>query len=313
MRWLFPIVLKLLLLAGAFLLAIGGSSAQAGNVAVLLSADVDAYRDAVRGFKETTTHQVVAEYDMGGDFTRGDQMLGEIRTRVKPDLILAVGIWALQVTNRQKLDIPVVFAMVLNPDSVIGTTANKITGASMNVPVGQQIQLLQQLDPRIRRIGVVFNPKETGYLVEIAKRDALEKGIQLVAREALSPKDAPQAINSLGDAIDAFWVLPDETMLDPKVLQYALLNLSRKKIPLVGLSERQAQMGALFSISYASGEDIGRQAGELANKILSGSRDLKIPYTAARNVKIVVNLIAAKKLGIDVPDSVLARADSIIR
>jgi putative tryptophan/tyrosine transport system substrate-binding protein len=102
-------------------------------------------------------------------------------------------------------------------------------------------------------------------------------------------------------------------MLDPKVLQYALLNLSRKKIPLIGLSERQAQMGALFSISYASGEDIGRQAGELANKILSGSRDLKIPYTAARNVKIVVNLIAAKKLGIDIPDSVLARADSIIR
>src|SRR5262249_27325652 len=161
-------------------------------------------------FKETTAHQIVAEFDMGGDFAKGDQMLGEIRTRVKPDIILAVGIWALQVANRQKLDIPVVFAMVLNPDSVIGTSANQITGASMNVPVGQQIQLLQQLDPKIRRIGVVFNPKETGYLVDIAKRDAMEKGIQLVSREVVSPKDAPQAINSLGDGIDAFWVLPDE-------------------------------------------------------------------------------------------------------
>src|SRR6185436_15147637 len=157
MRWLFSVVLKLLLIGGALLLPIGGSNAQAGTVAVLLSADVGAYRDAIRGFRATTTHQVVAEYDMAGDFSRGDQMLGEIRTRVKPDIILAVGIWALQATIRQNLDIPVVFAMVLNPDSVIGTTANKITGASMNVPVGQQIQLLQQLDPKIRRIGVVFN------------------------------------------------------------------------------------------------------------------------------------------------------------
>ena len=128
-----------------------------------------------------------------------------------------------------------------------------------------------------------------------------------------SSKDAPQAINSLGDAIDAFWVLPDDTVLDAKVLQYALLSLSRKKIPIVGLSERQAQMGALVSISYASGEDIGRQAGELANRILGGNPNLKIPYTVARNVKIVVNLIAAKKLGIDIPDSVLARADSVIK
>jgi len=46
---------------------------------------VEAYREAILGFKATTTHQIVAEYDMGGDFSRGDQMLGEIRTRVKPD------------------------------------------------------------------------------------------------------------------------------------------------------------------------------------------------------------------------------------
>jgi putative ABC transport system substrate-binding protein len=313
MRRLFLVVVKILLTAGALVFSLGGSNAQAGTVAVLLSADVDAYRDAIRGFKETTTHQIVAEYDMAGNFSRGDQMLGEIRTRVKPDIILVVGIWALQAAIRQKVDIPIVFAMVLNPDSVIGTTANKITGASMNVPVDEQIQLLQQLDPKVRRIGVVFNPKDTGYLVEMAKRDTMQKGLQLVAREVASSKDAPQAINSLGDAIDAFWVLPDDTVLDTKVLQYALLNLSRKKIPLVGLSERQAQMGALVSISYASGEDIGRQAGELANRILGGSPNLKIPYTVARNVKIVINLIAAKKLGIDIPDSVLARADSIIK
>ena len=61
MRWFFLIVLKLLSIGGALLLALGGSSVQAGSVAVLLSADVDAYRDAIRGFKETTTHQIVAE------------------------------------------------------------------------------------------------------------------------------------------------------------------------------------------------------------------------------------------------------------
>src|SRR5262245_43879979 len=114
------------------------------NVAVIMSSKVDDYREALRGFREVARHRIVAEYDMGGDPDKGPAIVAEIETKVKPDLIFAVGIWALQAVLAQPTDIPVVYAMVLNPPSVLGDVRN-ITGASMNVPVEESIRLLKQL------------------------------------------------------------------------------------------------------------------------------------------------------------------------
>ena len=288
--------------------------AGAANIAVIVSADVDAYQEALRGFKETIGHRIVAEYDMEGDFDRGREILEEIRSKVKPDLILAVGVWALQVIVNEPVDLPVVFTMVLNPPSILSGEARNITGASMNVPVDQSIKLLKQLDPEIRRIGVIYNRARTGYLVTQAKVVAQEEQIQLITRDVLSGKEAIQAVNSLHqDGTEIFWILPDQTVLAPKVVEYMLLFSYRNKIPLLGLSERQAQMGALLSLSFGSSEDIGRQSAELSNAILAGRPAGAIPFTTARTIKVTVNLKAAKKLGLEIPDSILAMADTVIR
>jgi putative tryptophan/tyrosine transport system substrate-binding protein len=92
-----------------------------------------------------------------------------------------------------------------------------------------------------------------------------------------------------------------------------LLFSYRRKIPLLGLSDRHAQMGALFSLSFASGEDIGRQAGELAQAILGGRSAAEVPYTTARKVYLTVNLKAAQKLGLEIPQAILARAANVIQ
>ena len=125
----------------ALALAAAPSPAAAGRVAVLLSAKVTEYEEALKGFKETTPHEIVAVYDMDGDLERGQKQLAEIEAKVKPDLIFAVGIWALQVVVSRPGPIPVVYAMVLNPPSVIGAEAKNVTGASMNVPVEQSLRL----------------------------------------------------------------------------------------------------------------------------------------------------------------------------
>jgi putative ABC transport system substrate-binding protein len=287
---------------------------QAADVAVILTADVDAYSDALKGFKAAIRHKILAEYSMEGDFDRGRKQVSEISTKVKPDLIFAVGIWALQVVAREATSVPVVYAMVLNPPSVIGTGAKNITGASMNVPVEQTLRMLKQLGPQIRRVGIVFDRAKTGYLVARAEAVAREEGLQLVAREIHSAKEAIPALDTLGEqGIDALWVLPDETNLAPTVLQQMLLFSYRRKIPVIGLSESHAQMGAVLSLSFASSEDIGRQAGELANSILAGKAPAEIPYTTARRVRLTVNLKAAQKLGMEIPKSILAAANSVIQ
>ncbi len=287
---------------------------QAADIAVILSANIEAYQDALRGFKQTVDHDVTAEYDMRGDLDRGRRIVTKLKKDGQPDLVLAVGIWALQAIVEQALDHPVVFAMVLNPTNILDRTAKKITGASMNISVDRSIHLFKRVNPRMSRIGVAFNPAKTGYLVRQATSVAQDKGVQLVTREIGSSKEAIRAVNSLyQEDIDALWVLPDETVLDPKVIEYALLASYRNKIPLLGLSDRQAQMGALLSLSFASSEDIGRQSGELANAVLGGDSPEEIPYTTARKVKLTLNLKAANKLGVEIPESVLASADAVIR
>jgi putative ABC transport system substrate-binding protein len=285
----------------------------AGSVAVIMSAEVDAYREAIEGFKRVSQYRVVAEYNMQGDFDRGREILTQIQSKVKPDLILAIGVWALQVVSERAKDIPVVYAMVLNPQNVIKAGAKNITGASMNVPVELTINLFNELSPKIRRVGVIYNPTHTETLVRQGRIAARQRGLQLIAKEIRSPKEAIAALDSIQDEIDALWILPDDTNLVSEVTQYMLLFSYRQRIPLIGLSERQAEIGALLSVSFASSEDIGRQAGELANTILGGKAPAEIPYTMARKTKLTVNLKVAQKLEMKIPKSILERADRVIQ
>jgi len=304
-------VLFAVLLLIALALA-AAAPAVAGTVAVLLSSDADEYKEALRGFKETAGHQVVAVYDMEADPDQGRKLLGEIERKVKPDLLFAVGTWALQAVAG-RTDIPIVYAMVLNPPSLVGAAVKNVTGASMNVPVEQPLRVLKQLGPHVKRIGVIYNKTRTGYLVKEAEAVARDEGLQLVSREVASPKEVLPALESLQDGIDALWIVPDETILAQAVVQQMLLFSYRRKIPVLGLSDRHAQMGALLSLSFASSEDIGRQAGEAAKAVLAGKAPGQIPYTTARKTNLVVNLKAAQKLGVEIPRTVVARATSVIQ
>jgi putative ABC transport system substrate-binding protein len=256
-------MLKLLAIVLALVssLAAMTSPAAAARVAVLLTAKAPEYEEALKGFKEATPHEIVAVYDMDGDLDRGRKQLAEIEAKVKPDLIFAVGIWALQVVVSRPSPIPIVYAMVLNPPSVIGAQAKNVTGASMNVPVEQSMRLFKQLGPQVKRIGVIFNPAKTGYLVKRAQVVARDEGLELVTREISSAREVVGALEAIQDGIDALWIVPDETTLSQAVVQQMLLFSYRRKLPLLGLTDRHAQMGALFSLSFACGEDLGRQAG----------------------------------------------------
>jgi putative tryptophan/tyrosine transport system substrate-binding protein len=309
-----PVMRQTVTTVSLYLLGLVIPPASAAEIAVILSASVQPYHEALAGFKETAGHPVVAVYDMNADIERGLRAVHEIQTDVRPDLLLAIGPWALRAVSAEESDIPVVFTMVLNPWTLLGEDARNITGASMNVSIDQQVRLLKQLGLRIRRVGVVYNPANTGPLIEQADAIAREEGLQLMAKAVRAPKEAIAAVNRLeAENVDALWILPDETVLDPNIVQYMLLASYRSRVPLLGLSDRQAEMGALLSLSFGSSADIGRQAGELANAVLGGKPAAQVPCVPARSLKLTVNLRAAQKLGVEVPESVLAAADMIIR
>jgi len=290
-------------------------TARAGDVVVLMSAGVDAYREAQHGFESGLRgHEVVETLQMEGDVDRGRELLAKMPADRKPDLVFAVGVWALEAALDGAGGIPIVYAMVLNPTSIVGDRPANVTGASMNVSVKDNLQLLRQLGPQVRRVGLVYNDAKTGYLVKQARAQAAGVGIELLARNAANAKQAIKAVDSLlAEGIDAFWFLPDDTLLAAAVSKHVFLVSHRSGVPILGISERQAQMGALLAVTFASSEDIGRQAAELANAILAGRRASDVPSTTARQTSLTVNLKVARKLGVEIPESMRVAANELIK
>ena len=308
--------LSFLVLSLAFFLPIVFSppAGHAATVVVVKSADAAVYREAIQGFQGVASLRVADTFDLEGDVGNGPAVVRKIKALPeKPDLIYAVGIYALQALVGQVTDIPIVFSMVLNPPVVVGAQARNVTGASMNVPVGVQLQTLKQVSPQVKRIGVIYDPGKTGFLVTAAQRAATELGLTLVTRQITTPRASVSALDDLDGKADALWVVPDSTVLTQETVQYMLLVAFRRKMPVLGLSESQAKMGALLALSFRSGQDIGKQAGELAKAILGGRRVEDVPYTMVDKTKLTVNLKTAEKIGLQLPPDLVQRADVVLR
>jgi putative ABC transport system substrate-binding protein len=306
---------KSLGLAASILLASSAwaPGAPAGNVAVLMTTtELDVYQEALKGLRGALRHKIVGEFDMKGDLDRGRKQADEIRDKVKPDLVVAVGLYALQAVAERAPELPVVYAMVRNPPSLSGPGAKNITGVSMNVPASHALRVLKQVNPQLKQVGVIYDPATTGYLVKAAEAAARDIGVQLVAKEVRSPRQAIPALEALQQqGVDVIWLFPDETNL--ALLKQMLLVSYRQKIPLVGFTERHAEEGALLALSFASSEDIGRQAADLANTILGGKAPAEVPSTPARQESLTLHMTAAQRLGLAVPAAVVASANKVIQ
>lgn len=286
---------------------IGNGSAIADEIAVILGKNIKPYQEALSGFSSVCDAKQKV-YDMGEEKTEQEKKIVSEINSEKPDLILVIGSEAL-IAAKEIKDIPIVFSMILDPEAIIGD-ANNITGASAQIPMEEQLQTLKAIAPNVKKIGVVYDAKKTGDMVAETAKIAKKKGLQLVAIQAISLKESLLALKEMEGKVDALMMVPDTTTMTTQSFEYMLLSSFRQKIPLIALSKKYVQKSALlaFSVDY---EDIGKQAGELANKILKGGRTSELPYTKARKTQVVLNLKTANKIGLDIPPSIREKADII--
>ena len=263
--------------------------------------EIKPYQEALRGFQSVcnveTKTIVISEQE-------GTEIIKSIR-RIKPDMILAIGVDALSQVKKIK-DIPIVYLMIPNPQSVISKEEN-ITGVSMNIHPERQLVFLKEACHDVNRVGLLYDPAKTGYLVEKALYSSEKLDIKLVLKEVHNPKDVPSMLDSMKDGIDAFWMLPDTTVITPETVEYLLLFSLENKIPVLTFSDKYLDLGAMISIGIDA-FDIGRQAGEIAKEILSGTNIKNLPRVDPRKSVLTLNLRAAKKLGITVKNKIISKA-----
>jgi putative ABC transport system substrate-binding protein len=283
--------------------------ASAAEVAILKTADLAAYNQAVAGFKAAMPSSTTfVEYDMKGDLARGQNLARKIRTS-DAALLLAVGVKAAQVAKLEVPDIPVVFCMVLDADKH-DLKALNMTGIRLEVPIERQLNTIRTVLPSLKRLGVLYDPEKTGTLVEAARHQAKSMGVELIARQVHAEKDVPSTLRMLLLQVDALWLIPDSTVVTEATLKFVMSTALDSNLPVIGFSPELVRSGALLGMSV-NYEDVGRQAGLLAKKILN---DQASPFPNTyfpERLRLSLNLKAAKFLGITIPPAVVDAADEL--
>ncbi len=137
-------------------------------------------------------------------------------------------------------------------------------------------------------------------------------GVKLVPKPVETPRDIPDALESLANNVDLLWGITDQVVVSPQTAEPILLFSFRNKIPFAGLSTSWVKAGSLYALErdYV---DIGAKCGEIAVKILSKTALRTIPVVPPRKVLFSINLKTARTMKIDVSQRISESATQVFQ
>jgi len=231
------------------------------------------------------------------------------------DLVLAVATPAAQATAQNITDIPVLFTAVTDPvsaelvDSEEAPGSN-VTGTSDVAPIEDQLDLLKELVPDARTVGIVYASGEVNSQVQVdlAREAAVSRDLEIKTQTVTTANDIQQAVEALGD-VDAIYV-PTDNMVVAGIA--SLIQVAeQKQIPVIAAEGGTVEGGAVatLGINY---KELGRQTGEMALRVLrDGADTATMPVEKATEFTYVINEDAAERLGVTIPQRILDEAETV--
>jgi putative ABC transport system substrate-binding protein len=212
-----------------------------------------------------------------------------------PSLVLAIGPAAAVEAKRQLSSVPLVFVMVPYFQKY-ELEAPNVTGIALTSDLTPELNALHAMLPKVKRVGIVEDPRWSQKLTEVAATVASDLGLSVVAIEVDSPSKLDKALKSARAKIDALVMISDRTVGNTAVIERLLGYSSDEKLPLVALAPGQVKAGALLAVA-PSPQAIGAQAGRLANRILIEKVDPgALAVAPPEGTELFVNWSQAKKL-----------------
>lgn len=232
------------------------------------------------------------------------------------DLILAIATPTAQATAHVIKDVPILITAVTDPVEAglvesLERPGTNVTGTSDLTPVRMQLELLQELVPSVRRVGIVYNAGEVNSVIQVnlAKDAAQQLGLTIVEATAANASEVMQAAQSLVGRVDALYVQTDNTVVS--ALESVVLVAERNRLPLLVGEESSVELGGLatLGIDYYK---LGQQTADIAHRVLQGENPAEIPIEYQEEMSVVINLAAARRMNVTIPQSILDRAARVI-
>ena len=278
-----------------------------------------AFRERLQALGWTNRRNIRIDYRwVTGDIDRVN--LAKEVIEQHPDVILVETTPAVAALSRESSTIPIVFVNVSDPigAGVVASLAHpggSITGFISNEPTigGKWPQLLKEIAPEVGRVGFMFNPDVAPYaeaFMRPAEDAARSLGMELTASRVRKDTEIEHAIIALGSISGGgLIVLPDPTTNTRSALIIGLA--AQHRLPAIYAWRFQAVGGGLISYGCDLAESF-RGGASYVDRILRGEKPATLPVQMPTKFSLVVNLKTAKALGLEVPPTLLARADEVI-
>jgi len=280
----------------------------------------EAFRQALRELGYVEGENIVIEYRYAeGKFDRLPDLATEL-VRLKVDVILSTGPTATRAAKGVTTTIPIVMAQDIDPvaTGVVASLARpggNITGLAALTPElsGKRLELLKEVVSKLSRVAVLGTSTLPGY-AQVFKETELTAGtlgVKLQFLDVLDPKDIETAFRAASKGrADAVLTLTSAILLSQRALLADLAVKSR--LPAIYHQSQYVEAGGLMSYG-ASITDMDHRSATYVDKILKGAKPADLPVEQPKKFEFIINLKAAKQIGLTIPPNVLARANKVIK
>ncbi len=331
MKWIPPFCLPRAYLSALVLvglgLILGGSpravQAQQKHVFILAVQGVKANEDLREGLREGLKWGGFFEgktFKVSFEEAPADQkVLQEIALKAvigRPDALVAIAPSAIQAVVTTTRQYPVVYVNVSDTADAFALkseelVASNVTGLSNAVQISRQVATIKQFVPHARKVGVIYHP---GDPVSVAKVKELQEqmvkaGLAMLETSAHRPSDVGAAARSLIGRVDVLYTFDDVNVTKSYASLAKVANDA--KLPLIASTVSGIRQGAAAAV-VVTDRDLGLQAGKMLSRVLRGTSPASIQPEAARPM-LMLNLPAAQKQGVVIPDALMKSAGEILR
>ena len=291
-----------------------------GSALAVITERTDAFRQGLRDLGYVEGKSVVIEWKSAeGKVDRLPALAADL-ARLRADIIVTTGASPTRAAKEATTTIPIVMAQDIDPVgsgfvASLARPGRNITGlSSLSVDIsGKRLELLKEIVPRLARVAILATSTIPGYAqslkeVELAAA-ALRAEVQHL--DVRAAKDIDRAFRDIAkDHADAFLVLQSFVLNSQRkqIVDLAVTN----RLPAIYYAPEWVEDGGLMSYGV-SFSDLNRRAAVYVDKILKGAKPADLPVEQPKKFEFIVNLKAAKQIGLTIPPNVLARADRVIR
>jgi putative ABC transport system substrate-binding protein len=281
---------------------------------------LEAFRQGLKDLGYFEGKNITIEYRFAEEKLDRVANLAAQLVHLKVDIIVTGGGTSTRAVKEATVTIPIVMGFDNDPVgsgfvASLARPGGNITGLSSLAPEisGKQVELLKEIVPKLSRLALLGSSSAPGNAQALKEIELAvgALGVKLQILEVRDPKDIETAFGAASKGrADAVLVLPSPITLSQRgqIVDHAV----KSRLPAIYWATEFVETGGLmaYSVSFT---DLFRRTATYVDKILKGAKPADLPVEQPKKFEFIINLKAAKQIGLTIPPNVLARADKVIR